>query len=898
MPFKPAYPGEVPTLGWHVIEWLEYMLPTPDKGEYTPLRLTREQCDFILRLYELDPKSGKRLINRAVLGRSRGWGKALALETRVPTPRGWTTIGALNIGDQVFDENGYPCKVIAKSEVWTDTDCYEIEFSDKQKFVASGDHLWVLNKVGEGSEVTVDTRTIWATQHRSKRGDAAYRQDVRPPLQLPDADLFIDPYLLGVWLGDGNKDDGRITCPDEEVFDAFRAAGFTVTNQAKSSPYRRGIIDFAWRLEKIGVLNNKHIPHEYLWASEQQRWRLLQGLMDTDGHCDKDSAAMEFVTIDKRMADDFGTLLASLGIKYGRSDGRATLYGRDVSAKYRFHFHLQRDRPVFTVKRKLERMRPYSTHRTLFRRRVIKRVTRVTPVPTQCIQVDSPSHQFLVGERMVATHNSPIVGAIAIAEAFAPTLFSHWDENGRPVGKPWRAVRTPIVLLAATTQQQSYNAFGPIREMLSEDMNAPILQHYPGIEVQQTRVNLPDRGYIGVVTSSATSIKGARSTAVILDQDEAMNTSNGGHKLATVLTDNVTKTGGVLLSTPNAFIPGEDSVAERTYKAVQQIIEKDGEAGLKKRGFLFDMRSAPADLDLSRRSDLLYAIRYAYGDSSAHPDGCVIHDPPCPPGWVDVERVFARMHDPDASLVELQANWLNQYVASADSYIAKLEWDACYRPEEELRRGDIIALGFDGSRGRQDAKPDATALVAYRLSDGLIVPLHVEEVPDDRPDLWRDWTPNETAFDAAVADAFRYYRVAGVKADSAAGWGEWIARWEARYAKKLFRTGKGAGTAFAGNKPFSVWFASSPIKTEKMVEDFEQAVRNEDIKHNGSLLLTRHVLNGRRRVVKGRLVVQKEFNASPNKIDALVAAILARAAAVEAISAGATNKRVGRVGRL
>lgn len=489
---------------------------------------------------------------------------------------------------------------------------------------------------------------------------------------------------------------------------------------------------------------------------------------------------------------------------------------------------------------------------------------------------------------------SPLLAAISVVEALGDVVPDGWDANGRPVGRPWRASRTPLVQMAATTLDQVDNSFSAVRDLLSDEFNNPILSEFPEIEVQKRRVNLPKRGAIQAITASATSVKGARSILTLADQSEAWTSSNGGHMLYNTMLDNSTKVGGLMIESPNAYTPGQDSVAERTYNAVQKMREK----GRMDSGLLYDSREPPADLDLSKDSELTYAIRYAYGDSSAHPEGCVIHDPPCPPGWVDVDRVKARMRDPDANLVDLRASFLNQVTASADSYIAKLEWDACYRPEEELRRGDIITLGFDGSRGRQDAKPDATALVAYRLSDGLIVPLHVEEVPDDRPDLWRDWTPNETAFDAAVADAFRYYRVAGIKADSAAGWGEWIARWEARYAKKLFRTGKGAGSAFTGNKPFSVWFASSPIKTEKMVEDFEQAVRNEDIKHNGSLLLTRHVLNGRRRVVKGRLVVQKEFNASPNKIDALVAAILARAAAVEAISAGATNKRVGRVGRL
>ena len=71
-----------------------------------------------------------------------GAGKALALDTPIPTPRGWTTMGEVQIGNRVFDENGEPCLVTGATPVMHDRPCYEVEFSDGTVVVADAEHLW------------------------------------------------------------------------------------------------------------------------------------------------------------------------------------------------------------------------------------------------------------------------------------------------------------------------------------------------------------------------------------------------------------------------------------------------------------------------------------------------------------------------------------------------------------------------------------------------------------------------------------------------------------------------------------------------------------------------------------------------------------------------------------
>lgn len=74
MPWKPSYPGEAPTLGFGVLDWMMEVLATPDRAEYEPFIPTAEQARFILAYYEIDPRTGRRRYRRGVISRPKGWG--------------------------------------------------------------------------------------------------------------------------------------------------------------------------------------------------------------------------------------------------------------------------------------------------------------------------------------------------------------------------------------------------------------------------------------------------------------------------------------------------------------------------------------------------------------------------------------------------------------------------------------------------------------------------------------------------------------------------------------------------------------------------------------------------------------------------------------------------------
>jgi len=253
---------------------------------------------------------------------SRQGGKHLRIDTPIPTPTGWTTMGALKVGDTVFDEQGTPVPVTYCSEITTKA-TYLIRFTDKSELVAGAEHLWTtLNAKTRGSmcyyehDIPINW-PFWESPGRSKDGSDKRRAETlttdeirttlhtgyvrigrktphdtnhaiptTQPLDLPTKDLPIDPYTLGAWLGDGTASDGSITCQEPEIIDNIRATGYDVSKQKSHHAQGWGILGLLVPLRELGLKNNKHIPATYLRASIEQRAELLRGLMDTDGGVD------------------------------------------------------------------------------------------------------------------------------------------------------------------------------------------------------------------------------------------------------------------------------------------------------------------------------------------------------------------------------------------------------------------------------------------------------------------------------------------------------------------------------------------------------------------------------------------------------------------------------------
>lgn len=341
-------------------------------------------------------------------------GKALALDTLVPTPTGWTTIGTIRVGDAVFGADGRPCNVTAVSPVWQDRPVFYVRTDDGDEVIADEEHEWL---------VALDTNhpveKLKTTGHLANREQTSRWAKQRAPiitaampLVLPPARLPIDPYVLGAWLGDGHTDSSVITDMDREIIDEIaRHEGephVVQDNGSQAKGYRFGPSCKDWfgpdakdtlqgRLRALGVLGNKHIPMKYMRASIDQRRRLLQGIVDTDGYVGP-GGQVEVCTILGNLALQVKELVATLGHKASIIVGEAKIDGRSCGLKYRVMFYMA---GAALMQRKAVLCR----HGIKAHRRYID-VSLAGEVPTRCIEVDSPDHMFLCGRSMIPTHNS------------------------------------------------------------------------------------------------------------------------------------------------------------------------------------------------------------------------------------------------------------------------------------------------------------------------------------------------------------------------------------------------------------------------------------------------------------------------------------------------------------
>jgi Rad3-related DNA helicase/serine/threonine protein kinase len=461
----------------------------------------------------------------AIIEAGTGTGKALDVETPIPTPTGWKRMGDLVVGDMVFDEKGQPTRVTAAFDVMHDRPCYEVVFSDGSSLIADAEHEWAsytaadrkwpnrprlstpkaknfvtseqlaildqlialshhdetlsvagtvaligghrwsvyqtarqMKSARTGRQATrsalltavrdrleralseqrrdgraytlVTTEQMAATLTVSESARANHAIAVAGALMLPEVDLPIAPYFLGVWLGDGSSRSNQITTADPDLITEIEKDGYTV--RSLKNPYLYAVDDenskavsrwqagMTGRLRTPGLLQNKHIPTTYLRASEQQRRALLAGLLDTDGTVNRDGA-VEFTTTNPQLAQDVYELVCSLGFRPTQRQGRARLNGKDCGPKWTFAFTTNEQ--VFRLERKVtahkERLRNYSPERNRFR--YVVSVRKVPSRPVRCIQVDAPSHLYLAGRSMIPTHNSlaylvPVVrsGKVAI----------------------------------------------------------------------------------------------------------------------------------------------------------------------------------------------------------------------------------------------------------------------------------------------------------------------------------------------------------------------------------------------------------------------------------------------------------------------------------------------------
>lgn len=344
--------------------------------------------------------------------------KDLADDTPILTPKGWTTHGALEVGDEVFAPDGTPTRIVSTTR-YASRPILRVHFEDGSHIDASDSHDWVVRsrelrkpRNEHKPPIKLTTAELHAEQRVPNGGERTIRNwtvDLAEPLRLPVVGLPLDPYLLGLWLGDGSTNQAIFTGVDG-LEKAFAESGFKLTKlKNRPSWYVRGFLP---TLRTVGILGNKHVPGAYKRASAPQRLAVLRGLMDTDGRCTVRGRA-SFTNTSYRLALDVAELARSLGQKVRVTERRATLHGKDCGPCWVVQWASPLE--CFGLARKNRRIRQARRKKANAHRRIaIERIERREPASTQCIEVEHESHLYLAGESLIPTHNSHTAAGIAL----------------------------------------------------------------------------------------------------------------------------------------------------------------------------------------------------------------------------------------------------------------------------------------------------------------------------------------------------------------------------------------------------------------------------------------------------------------------------------------------------
>ena len=497
------------------VAFIERLSHTKGKWAGKPFWLFPWQERIIRDVFGIVDKRGKRQFRTAFVEISKKNGKQLHTDTPIPTPDGWTTMGELQVGDRVLDERGVPCTVVAKSAVDKIEDAYRITFQDDTEIIAGARHQWRVDYIygKHVPDIIMTSEEIYEKKHLPCCHHSPVRIRLGQALQLPDADLPLDPYTMGVWLGDGNSMKPEICAFEDDMDIIFDAIPYVPRSQWRNGSGRSWCARYD-ELKPILVKNwrEKVIPPEYLRASEAQRWELLAGLIDSDGHVSKIKGQAIICGVIKPLMLSIRELLWSLGIKNAMTEEPSTRYGEPTGETlYTIRFVAYGDMPLSKIPRYLERRVPRRDTRNGYH--YIKSIENIgNGIPMQCIQVDSPSHCYLCGSSMIPTHNSELAAAVALYLLYA---------DGEPSAE---------VYGAAADRQQASIVFDVAKQMMEM---VPALRRRSKVFSSTKRIiNYTNAGIYQVLSAEVGTKHGLNVSGLVFDEVHAQPT----RKLYDVLT--------------------------------------------------------------------------------------------------------------------------------------------------------------------------------------------------------------------------------------------------------------------------------------------------------------------------------------------------------------------------
>ena len=395
-----------------------------------------EELEVVLRKMANDDPN----FNALFVYGSPGVGKEQPHSAKILTPAGWTTMGDIKVGDVVNTPDGTTANVVNKFPQGVKP-VFEITLRDGSKTRAGADHLWRVQdskrtSKAEPFKLMTTADMIDAVQEDSD-GEFFYKDSAGAPyyrFRLPycspqeferSEQLPIDPYTLGLLLGDGGMSSSSatsFTSIDPELVEAFRQGILQIDSTAELKQYPRAP-KADWKLIRVPKFNQivkdlelrgkrsweKHIPEMYKFATIEDRVALIQGLVDTDGYVAK-AGATQFYTTSEQLANDFTDIVRSLGgrchtrvveNKTYLSPEKGRIPCRD-SYSITFSLPVELGAPTRLTRKKDRYESRTRQNRT---KQAIVDIKLVGQEESSCIMIDHPDHLYITDD-FIVTHNT------------------------------------------------------------------------------------------------------------------------------------------------------------------------------------------------------------------------------------------------------------------------------------------------------------------------------------------------------------------------------------------------------------------------------------------------------------------------------------------------------------
>lgn len=423
--------------GMESIRWdgenYQYVQPYIIKNDFTGKTAPRNMQQEVL----FDLLQNRKIPVKAALG-VFGSGKAISTDTKIPTPDGWRTAKDIQIGDFLYDRQGNPTKVLGVFPQGK-IDAYKLYFSDGRTAICNDEHIWACYTSKKNLK-NFTVREMLDLGIKNNSGSYRFKIPHCEPVKYPKKDFLIDPYVIGVFLGDGACLERPLTISSQDesiVAEVANLIGakqycrnsdnnynwhFILPEDLEKGP--RNAIKFQTKAffqflkEKEGIMNysyNKFIPSEYKLGSVEQRYALLQGLMDTDGTIDNtDRGRTSFFTTSLRLANDVVEIAHSLGLLASISeDKREWKYTTGNSYIVAIGCERKEKHKLFRLPRKKNQAKSLvSSSRTT--NLVIRHIEKLPEQKEMvCFYVDNSEHLFLINDYLV-THNTFLMLAHAL----------------------------------------------------------------------------------------------------------------------------------------------------------------------------------------------------------------------------------------------------------------------------------------------------------------------------------------------------------------------------------------------------------------------------------------------------------------------------------------------------